>query len=148
MKPISKHGFVISINLLLPVIAKVCQKTNNIIQPYLTDNNSYGNDTTDNCWGYVAKSCGWITHREWLDNNVMDKYLQKHTKPVYKKDATTGDIAIYRYEGGRLCHTAIVIDTPKTLLHKPGTYGVEFAKEEYVNETYPNTKVSYARIYE
>lgn len=133
---------------LLQAAYVIQRRTNNKVVPQIPQFNeeTYGM----NCWGFTAIAAGWRQQEEWMDTGVMERLLEKHTKPV-KGAVRVGDIVVYRninrygfYED-ELMHTALVV-SPKNnvILHKPGSWPV--AVEGI--DSYDGYAVSYRRIIE
>lgn len=74
-----------------------------------------------NCWGYVAFNFGWEKNARWLASHEMEEHLRNNTKPITKKEATVGDIAVFRRGfDENLAHTALVTHDINIICHKPG----------------------------
>lgn len=97
-----------------------------------------------NCWGYVAINFGWDNQARWLDRESMEEYLQQHTKPIKKTEATIGDIIVFRGYAGRLEHTALATCDPEVVCHKPGNTPLCMDTLENAKYTYGG-HISYVR---
>jgi hypothetical protein len=101
-----------------------------------------------NCWGFIAYLYKWSKELLWLRVDIMEKYLDKHTRAI--KTPIAGDIAVFRsnvYDdyGSNLEHTAILIEGKKRIIHKPGGAELEIASLKRIKYIY-NNKVTYRRL--
>lgn len=97
--------------------------------------NDYPDMDDFNCWGFTAALFGWEDSLEWLEERVIENYLDSFTE-VVDGALRAGDIAVFRDDLGSITHTATVID-PKNMLmvHKPGMDPLEMATIGEVLET-------------
>ncbi len=103
-----------------------------------------------NCWGFVAYLYKWSRKLLWLHVNVMEDYLKLHTRVINKPKV--GDIAIFRSNvfdehGSNLEHVAILVDTKRKFIHKPGGAELEIDSLKGIQVYYNyDNKIIYRRL--
>lgn len=101
-----------------------------------------------NCWGFVAYLYKWSKELLWIQVDVMEKYLDEHTRAI--KTPKVGDIAVFRSNDfdeydSNLEHMAILVDIKKKFIHKPGGLELEIESLKGIKVHY-NNKVTYRRL--
>jgi len=79
-----------------------------------------------NCWGYTARTMGWIKKTRWVEDVDMQKLLNSKSIVVDESEVQEGDILVLTYNGS-LAHTAVFTNVSaegeKMFVHKPGGVG-------------------------